>query len=343
MARGVWNNNGNVNVVRGHNLINLGENPDTFTPTDSFYSTGYINASVMLNRDEPFNQILDSKAYGYTMKNQTSGNYTLASTRQWMPEKDVYIFAKLKATDVLHSVKLITDGKLDGSNFFLISAYLGDRASQEPLVSEEVTQTTNSLTVTDDATNSRTIFTFTTPDFVKAKDWYTYNYVTVSNSNNIPDGTYLLSYYTRTSNTTIDFALSTDPDSLAGTYVDTRSGQTPLTNQTATFTFRKHKAAAYLYDAEINAAADDDIPSNTLTGEQINWNIQGRTIHSILKESYFYHDIETTNTFRNRNVPRIVRKDDIVYLGCTFVRRQTYDVGQVGARLGFSTTYGTQE
>lgn len=341
MPKGVWDSV-NGNVVRGHNLINLGVNPDKLVATDSFFAPGYVNTSSMLNREEPFNQILDKASY--SVRNQHSGNFALSESRQWMPEgKDVFIFAKLKATDVLHSVKLVTDGRFDATNFFLISAYLGDRASQEPIVSELETKTTNSLTIADDAANSRTLFTFTTPDFVKAKDWYTYNYVTVSNSTTIPDGTYLFSSYVRPDTSSVQFSLSTDPASLGGTYVDVISGGSTLTNQTATFTFRKHKAAAYLYDSEINAAVDDDIPSNTLTGEQINWNTQGRTMHSILKEYYSSSSYDTNNTWRARSVPRLVTKDDIVYLGCTFVRIQRYDTGQTAARLGFSTTYGTQD
>lgn len=341
MPKGVWDSV-NGNVVRGHNLINLGKNPDELVGTDIFFAPGYVNTSNMLNREEPFNQILD-KPY-QSIKNQHSGNFIVQESRQWMPEgQDVFIFAKLNANDTLQSIRLVTDGGFDSNNFFLISAYLGDRASQEPLVYELETKTTNSLTIADDAANSRTLFTFTTPDFVKAKDWYTYNYVTVSNSTTIPDGTYLFSHYRRPDTSSVEFALSTDPDSLAGTYLDAISGGSTLTNQTATFTFRKHKAAAYIYDSEINAAVNDDIPSNTLTGEQINWNYQGRTMHSILKESYSNHALDTTATWRLRNVPRLVKNDDIVYLGCTFVRKQTYDVGETAARLGFSTTYGTQD
>lgn len=340
MAQGVWSSNGNI--VRGRNLINLGKNPDELVATNSFNAQGFVNSNAMLNREEPFNQTLDKG--NQNIRNQHSGTFIPIITRQWMPEgKDAFIFAKLKATDTLHSIRLVTDGSFDSSNFFLISAYLGDRVSQEPIIQELETKTTNSLTIADDASNSRTLFTFTTPDFVKAKDWYTYNYVTVSNSTTIPDGEYLFSHYRRPDNFTVEFALSTDPDSLGGTYVDVMSGATTLTNQTATFTFRKHKAAAYIFDSEINAAVNDDIPSNTLTGEQINWNIQGRTMHSILKEAYSNHNIETTNTWRTRNVPRLVRNDDIVYLGCTFVRKQTYDVGKSSARLGFSTTYGTDD
>lgn len=342
MPAGTWGSNGNI--YRGSALWNQGKLENDHVNTEGYNTAGVVNHANGINRTEPFNQILEnSSTYS---KNQTSSPITIYNSDSWEEVKDVFIFAKLKATDVLNSIKVITDAKFDSSNFFLVNIYLGDKASQEPILWDEKTITTNGLSITDNTSVSphRSTFTFTTSDMVHAKDWYNDQKITVSGSSTISDGTYTIKNYTRNSgSTTVSFTLSSDPADLSGSYVDIGASST---NQTATFTFVRNKGIRHIYSTNTNSAADGAIPLNEDTGELMNWNTVGRSCHSLGKEMHHHNRNYSSYgnlTFLNRNADRLIKSDDICYLGCSFLRSPTFDGGETYARLGFSVDYGSHQ
>jgi len=340
MPAGTWGSNGNI--YRGSAVWNQGKLGDDHVSTEGYNAAGVINYTNGINRTEPFNQILENNST-YS-KNQTSSPISILDSQNWQEAKDVFIFAKLRATDVLNSIKVSTDAKFDSSNFFLVNIYLGDRTSQEPILWDEETITTNSLSITDDAGNNRTKFTFTTSDMINAKDWYNDQTITVSGSSTISSGTYTIKNYTRNSgSTTVDFTLSSNPANLAGSYVNIEATST---NQTATFTFVRNKGIRHIYSTNTNSAADGSIPLNEDTGEIMTWNAVGRSCHSLGKEMHEYNKDYSSYgnlTFLNRTADRLIKKDDICYLGCSFLRSPTFDGGETSSRLGFSVDYGSHQ
>lgn len=340
MPAGTWGSNGNI--YRGSALWNQGKQPNDHVSTEGYNAAGVINQTNGINRTEPFNEILENNST-YS-KNQTSGAIAILDSDNWQEAKDVFIFAKLRATDVLNSIKVMTDAKFDASNFFLVNIYLADKASQEPILWDEKTITTNGLSITDDDSNNRTTFTFTTSDMVHAKDWYNDQTITVSGSSTIPAGTYTINNYTRNSgSTTVSFTLSSNPADISGSYVDIGASST---NQTATFTFVRNKGIRHIYSINTNSAADGAIPLNEDTGEIMSWNTIGRSCHSLGKELHEYNKDYTSrgsSTFLNRTADRLIKSDDICYLGCSFLRSPTFDGGETSARLGFSVDYGSHQ
>ena len=328
------------NIVRGSALMNHGENPDEHVASDGFYKQGYKNPTIGNNAPEPFNQFLDKPSYD--LKRQNSMVITISDSDDWRADKDVFLFAKLRATDVIYSITVLCDDDFNNQNFVLPVAYMADRNSQEPILWDEQTVTTTALTITDVPASSRSLFTFTTPDLVEAKDWYNHAYLTVSDSSKIPDGTYVIYNYARDGLGNVSFTLSTDYDSISGTYLRVGTASTTHTNQTATFTFTRSRYACPFFDTSVNPELDLGLPSNDATGELMNWNVAGRDSHSISKELVYanLNNTPSNSTFRSRSYPRLMRKDDVVYLGATFVRKPTFDSGKTYSRLGFSVTFG---
>ena len=341
------------NTWRGSALWNQSEAPDDNIATNDWTTQGYIVNENGLNRTQSLSTPLEKNST--VIKNQTSEPITIYDNQSWQEAKDVFLFAKLKATDVLHSVKILTDGKFGSWNFPFVNIYVADRVTQKPILWDEKTVTTSTLSWVDDTSvgdNHKTVFTFNSSNLVHVKDWYANGAnagmkLTVAGSSALSAGDYWMGNFSRPSASTVSFTLSTNISDVAGTYVDLG---TSASNQTETFSFVRNLGVRSIFDGDQNSQIADLTPDYDNVGELMNWENRGKTLHSLAKREVHRkslidsgHTAYANHTWVARSYARPMTKDDICYLGCSFLRPINLDDGKTYVKLGFTVDYGVQQ
>ena len=338
---------GSGNIIKGSAICNVAPPNRNWKETDERYNKQTFKHTTWINRPEfEFRQNLDYQPSN--LKNQSSFAITILESQPWERYKDVFLFAKLKASSAITSVKLMTDGgfaSIVGNGYI----YTCNQETLVPDIYDTHTETSsNTFAYSDDSGNDRTLFTLTgnlSHLQIRTGDVLSFSGTTVASLNSSTN--YTAVNVTRPSDQTISFTL-TEGD--GGDDVDFHDGESAVTGAAATISHLANSAAANLFDfgnhADHIRPDNDDFleeytPSALTSAEILQWNFAGRTVSSACypQQYYKFNNTVSENITTPNNSPRLVHPEDYVYLGITLLQAATFDVGATNGRLSASVDY----
>ena len=337
------------NIIRAQSLLSQSPNPRDFEDTQNWHVTGRLKDDVGVNSEESFSGRLES--YVVNIKKQMNPYRVIypnsgANPERWAEHKDIYLFAKTKGTDLFDYVQVNASGSFSTGNKLFVNLYSCDPHNHEPVIWDEKTIATTGLSIADDTSdgsNHKTKFSITDSAILDINDFDNYNLITISGNSTVPDGTYAMSGVVRTTNTNMDFNLSTDVQNPTTTYLDVRSGGSTLTGQSATLNFTRSLKVYSIDGGGIDTALADGIPTHDERGIYQPWYMMGRSMWQLCKGRYYYHSIPSTTTTRGRSAPRLPAKEEYFYWGIEFRRPPRFDGGVDYAHIGATLSYGVYE
>ena len=335
------------NIFKGSAICNIKPHSRDWKVTNERSNKQTIFPETFLNRPElEFKQNLDYQPT--VLKNQSSYAIQIKNSEPWRRYQDAFIFARLKGSSSITSVKMQTEGSfasLVGNGYI----FTCDQETLIPDIYDTHSETSsNAFAYSDDSGNSRTLFTLTgnlSHLQIRTGDVLSFSGTSVASLNNSTN--YTAANVSRPSGQTISFTLT---EGAGGSDVDFHSGESPVTGAAATISHLATSAAATVIgfgDHPDHFRDDNDDYLETITPTAINhaniwqWNFPGRSISNICYEQQYYKFNNTVsgNLTTPNNSPRVVHDDSWVYLGISLLQPATFDSEKTSARLSVSVDY----
>ena len=338
-----------TNIILSNNLRNVAELIPDGVQTNERSGSGLFLSNNSLN--VPESEYRDARDYSHgSLKAQGGYPLYLSDELAFRRYKDVIYFAKLKMTDRLFGVKVVSRGAWDSVNADM-RLWLADPETQVPVnpwVTNSVTTTSNGITLTDnDALNRQEITLsgeFARKLQIRAGDNIKFTNTGISQLDGVQNFV-LYSLSADTSSGELEWTFYLREDDASGAIQDWELNQS--VNGTVSIDTSGGIAHCGVLGVEPNDGASED-PTPSLqygSGEVLQWNLHGRSIMEIYWEQYFSTQlvgIPTTNARTPKVFPRRLNWDDHVYFGINFLGTPTFDSGFDYNQLGMVVTYASQ-